>query len=602
MSQLAKYNPLGALALPNVGTIPTPRGLIVIAGPNSSGKTQLLLDIEKRVIGVPRELVVAQGIDVTKPESYSTFEQDLISEGLIRTDIDDKGRPLLRQWLPHFGAGSGGWSVQKQRLESFYQQFSSTGSVDDPGRLQFLKHVGPLFTTSLFLNRRLQLTSTCAGFDYEANPPQSELQALFMSQTSQRELSAELARTFGNAVWLDATRGNKLCLRVKDSPELPSAEERLQPEEMKKYRTIESEGDGLNSYAGICISLLLGRRPVCLIDEPEMCLHPPQAYALGRFIGRYGTPKDHTTFVATHSSHVLRGIVDETDEVQVIRLFRTSSAFVANVIQYDDLRACIERPSTKAETVLDGVFAEAVTVVESEGDRLVYSAAAETIRNEIENEIHFVSVGGIGGISNTCKLYESLRIPVVAIADLDLILKPDELNKVLLSLTNDTEANEIGAAFKAVSDEIDKIHPKLTKEELTKQLREIVDGELDWSNRDDVEVRRKLSRLSSDLSRSAILKRGGVANLNEHPTLKTNLEAAIKKSSRVGLHLVPVGELEFWLAERMKDVSKKNKAEWANKAAICIREAGSPKNDVWGFVRNVAEYQRDEASKLAGYS
>jgi hypothetical protein len=49
-----------------------------------------------------------------------------------------------------------------------------------------------------------------------------------------------------------------------------------------------TEGDGYKSYVGACIPLLVGRRPVCLIDEPEMFLHPPHAYRLGRFIGRYG--------------------------------------------------------------------------------------------------------------------------------------------------------------------------------------------------------------------------------------------------------------------------------------------------------------------------
>lgn len=44
---------------------------------------------------------------------------------------------------------------------------------------------------------------------------------------------------------------------------------------MREYRLIEDEGDGFKSYVAICLTLLLGRRPVVLIDEPEMCLHPP---------------------------------------------------------------------------------------------------------------------------------------------------------------------------------------------------------------------------------------------------------------------------------------------------------------------------------------
>ena len=57
------------------------------------------------------------------------------------------------------------------------------------------------------------------------------------------------------------------------------------PLEARNYSIIEGEGDGYRSYVGTCLSLLVGIRPVALIDEPELCLHPPQAYHIGRFIG-----------------------------------------------------------------------------------------------------------------------------------------------------------------------------------------------------------------------------------------------------------------------------------------------------------------------------
>jgi len=94
---------------------------------------------------------------------------------------------------------------------------------------------------------------------------------------------------------------------------------------MAKYRPIESEGDGLKSYVATAISILLGRRPVTVIDEPEMCLHPPQAYNLGQFIGTYATSNHTSTFVATHSSQILRGIIQTAEALQVVRLTRGSN-------------------------------------------------------------------------------------------------------------------------------------------------------------------------------------------------------------------------------------------------------------------------------------
>src|SRR5205823_1035588 len=109
--------------------------------------------------------------------------------------------------------------------------------------------------------------------NFQTAPPQTELHSLRVNDIACRELAAETVTTFGKAVWPDHSIGESLCLRVADG-DLPCANDRLSFAEMSKYRTIEDEGDGLKSYVSICIALLLGLRPVCLIDEPEMCLHP----------------------------------------------------------------------------------------------------------------------------------------------------------------------------------------------------------------------------------------------------------------------------------------------------------------------------------------
>ena len=52
------FKPLDRVALPDIGDIRC-SGLIVVVGPNSSGKSQLLQDIYLRLSGEPRALVVA---------------------------------------------------------------------------------------------------------------------------------------------------------------------------------------------------------------------------------------------------------------------------------------------------------------------------------------------------------------------------------------------------------------------------------------------------------------------------------------------------------------------------------------------------------------
>src|SRR5690606_21885725 len=119
-------------------------------------------------------------------------------------------------------------------------------------------------------------------FDPETNSPTTTLQALHLSSKAKDLLQREIARTFNRGIWVDSIgRFGHLVVRVAGTPEIPSANDRLEPDKMREYRGIESEGDGIRSYVAVCATLLLERRPLCLLDEPEMCLHPPQAYAMG---------------------------------------------------------------------------------------------------------------------------------------------------------------------------------------------------------------------------------------------------------------------------------------------------------------------------------
>jgi hypothetical protein len=166
---------------------------------------------------------------------------------------------------------------------------------------------------------------------------------------------------------------------------------------MEKYRLIGTEGDGLKSFVGMCVALLLGRSPVLFIDEPELGLHPPQARAIGRFIGGFGTSSHRTTFVATHSSHVIRGVIEAAPHVRVLRLSRCSGEFLAHLVSQDIVKSSLGAPSARSETILDGIFSDGVGVVESEGDREVYEAAWSHISRDIPSELQFVPVGGTGG-------------------------------------------------------------------------------------------------------------------------------------------------------------------------------------------------------------
>lgn len=600
MSRLLDLNPLKSIAVPNVGRL-EPKGLILVIGPNSAGKTQFLRDIQGRVLGQARRLVVCDDVEISRPPSLDELLNVLFANQHIGRRLDENNNVYIESRIPHFGGNASSWTLHEGQVRNFFnhpvQNLNPTEGTSD----KFLEHFGRSFISSLFLDRRLTVTNTVENFDYQNKPPLNELQALYLDSHVKQLLAEEAKAVFGKAIWVDNSRGGLLCLRVGNGPDMPSAEDRLEPEKIKEYRLIEDEGDGFKSYIAICLTILLGRRPVVLIDEPEMCLHPPQAYALGRFIGKYGVSLDHTTFVATHSSHVLRGIIEEAGQLEIIRLSRVNQQFNGRRVTKETLKASIEKPSTKSESILDGLFAEAVTVVESEGDRLVYGTTWDKVADEFNHDVHFVSVGGLGGIADPCTLYRSLKIPVCVVADLDVIRELGTFEGILKALAPAEDVREIMENCRRIIDTVKALGPIHDEDHTRKQLNSILSENFDWKNVDQLNrIRGALSELSSGLSQTSRLKKG-LESLRGNQ-IYYDLCAFLNRCRSHGIFLVPVGELEDWVPNLVAGgPSKKRKAEWANYAANQIRETPVGQDDVWEFVRQMANFQRDLGARLAGY-
>lgn len=586
MEPLTAFKPLERVSLPALGDLTT-SGLILVVGPNSSGKSQLLQDIYLRLCGEPRALVVATSIQIRLPE-YEPFMAYLEREGYFETVLDDNGNSVWRPLKTYAGSGQPVGQIQPQQAQTWHGSHASTPDPKGKRRSEFLNYFGKLMVTGLFLERRLSALQQVGPIDFQTQSPQQDLHALYLDDNASRNLFDELLASFGKGIWPDISRGNGVCLRVGDEGDLPSAEDRLSPKKMAAYRQVESEGDGLKSYVATCIALLLGRRPVCLIDEPEMCLHPPQAYSLGRFVGRQGLDPNTVTIVSTHSSQVLRGVVQTTKDIQIVRMTRRDGEFLAHLVPAGVLSEALTKPTVRAESVLDGIFAQSVVVVEADGDRLVYQTVWETLAAELRLDVHLAAVGGVGGIADTCKLYRTLKIPVAVIADLDMITDPGRLRQVMESMATESVTADICARSASVMVAIKKLPPTADPDSLRSRLREVVATDSSWKAEGDIATRRELNRIAQQLDRLRRLKRGGVSAF---PTdIERPLRELLRRLSDCGVFLVPVGELEEWLADAAIGESKENKWAWANAAALHIQAHGPQIGDIWDFVRAVGSF------------
>jgi hypothetical protein len=593
MSKLADYNPLAKLKFGGIEIDPS--GLIVITGPNSSGKTHLLRDIEKYLLtGVP-DGVVCKHVNPRRPDDPGVLFQDLLDRQLIRNIQAGQGQTTdqFETYLPRFSRRRGQAHPEERprfnsaTLEKIIASFNLGYGGNNP---HFFQSIGLALVAYLPLESRQEICARSDGFHHRNKSPETALQGLQLDSNAQDVISRETGRVFGNAVWLDISEHNTLQLRMSGRPELPSAGDMVNPMRAGKYFSIQDEGDGLQSYVGACITLLLGLRPVVLLDEPELCLHPPQAYQMGKFIGERAAAS-RVTFVATHSSHVLRGILDAGMPVTVVRLTHHRREFFASLVPDGTLRAAVRNPRSRAEATLDGVFARGVIVVESEGDREVYQAACEADPGYPSREVHFVCTGGTGGLAEIASFYATLRVPVAVISDLDILAEPGRLLATLAALNPGADLADCQALLQETAQALKALPSAITEAAVIDQLRELAGLDLNWQRGDDGLLRGKLNKLSKSVYRVGRLKEGGVEAYADHPNVQRLISESIETCGKFGVFLVPVGELELWVTGLMDGVPKSSgKMELAYEMAARMRAAPNKSGDVWAFAQSVLDY------------
>lgn len=567
MADAFRFSPIETVSLQGITSLAL-RGLIVVVGPNSSGKTTLLREIHSAVSGVEKKLLIAQEISYRSLPPVGKF----IGHFIATSDLAEVAGPGNTQHFKKLGHQYGtqvgiGGDWKKNELENLYHQqenFVRNPITEATKSTPYLQQLGLLECSALFIENRLVITQGTGIFDTAQGVAGNALQALRLNDEAQERLTREVLKVFRRGAWLDISGGASLGIKISDDEFIPDYKDRASPSKMRAFRSLDAEGEGVRSYISICVTLLLARRPLCLIDEPEMCLHPPQARAIGRFIGEYGAQPEGCTLVATHSSHVLRGILENNKEVSVIRLKREEKGFFATHVSPEILTQATRKPLSRSEIVLDGLFTEGVVLCESDGDRIVYESVLQTFSPPYP-DLRFIPVGGIGGFKETAKLSRALGVPAAIASDFDLLLK-SELPDVVGQL-NGTEPTVLKDKINGLREKILEEARGLTAEGAMSRVEETIQSlksraaQAQCGHFETVsELRSKLNLLSRELSPQQNLKLKGVAAVPEG--LQAEINSLITNLKRIGLFLVPCGELESWVPTLMTGVTRENKSLW----------------------------------------
>lgn len=592
---------IASIALPGIEDLPL-HGLVVFIGPNSSGKTQLLQDLRYVMYGEDRTLVVAQSITIKDLPPLDDHVAQLVNEKLIECR-DNKIISLCQ----HLGRGGRASDVLHHEIRNHHVALSKMSPLrfsNQVNRSPYFAMIGSISCSAMFLAERLLLLEACPTLDKERDRPQHTLQSLFWDLQAQSRLQAEIRRVFRRAIWVGWDGHHKYVCRVTDSAELPDIQEQMHPALSKKYRTMDSEGDGLRSYSAICATLLLGERALCLIDEPEMCLHPPQAYNMGRFIAA-NADRSGCVIVSTHSSNILRGMIESGKPLQIVRLTRRNARFMARILSSQVFNDVVLKPRSRSESVLEGALSDAVVLCESEGDRLVYEAAFRTSPQQ-KLDIRLVSGGGTGGFAEVPTLYRSLRVPVAVIADIDFLAKDGDLRRILreLGASDDLTVSLTRRASDCIS-EIRKLLGENDAAIIASKLAELIESVKDGNEYWDSKLRKSLSSIQTDLDRIRPFKDMGMKlfeNKKEENWVTTcrMLKELLGELSEIGLFLVPCGQLESWVPVLMHGIGTGDKSKWALLAAQKIEGLGWRNDDIWSFVERIIHYLNEKIERASG--
>lgn len=509
----------------------TESSILVIVGPNNAGKSSVLREIRDRLTEGFNFGPVLGNATIRVKGSVDAFKRQIRDAGLATEKM---------------GVIRIGWAeYQIDRVEDDLKKgFVGSRAVS-------------LFVSYLGAEERLQLTDPSSRGDYINSAPKNPMQWLELDNVAEKRISDIFEKAFGSGLILNTFAGDKLILHIVGSGDARS-ESNSTREEAKWLASLPKlnlQGDGMRSFAGTAMSLLVHPTSTILLDEPEAFLHPPHARRLAHVIATE-VPGECQVVVATHNDAFVRALLDFSGNRLILaRIVRRGSKNLATVLDQNQLGAMWNDPLIRTSDVLSALFHDAAILCEGDSDARFFGALLDaTSAEDRDFDIRLFHFGGKDRIANIARALRLVRIPVVAIVDID-VLSDREKFLVLFEAMGGQRADVEGDVRNLIQMVMQR-KGQLTGPELGIELRRLA---TEFENLVDVpkDARRKLVELGRTTSNWERAKQDGFRALDV-PTYTRISEAC----QRVGLLINPEGELEGFC----RTIPRSHKGEWLAQA------------------------------------
>lgn len=420
-----------------------------------------------------------------------------------------------------------------------YENVSIFPTHADQFDFEYLGDSADLFRAFLDAHSRIGLSATAKGENdiIQRNLPQH---FLYDDELLLNKVSRLFHEAFGSDLFFDFRANPEIPIHVGTKPKsTPEADRVSNPytELVRLNPRIDEQGDGMRSYAGILFHIVAFRRSMTFIDEPEAFLHPPQMRRLGKTLVEEA---DGQLFVATHSTDILRGLLEaSSSRVRVIRLQRNGAVNDATELAPTQIEKLWSHPHIKYSTALDAIFHEQALICEDDSDCRLYSAVADHLSKTDQTirlkDTHYVPTGGKAAVPRIASALTSLGVPTKTIYDIDLLADEEDLKRSVDALGGNWEL--IKPDWKIVSAHVQNGVAVKDADTIRAELVELLlseTGKLPKSQINDL--------LKQDKPWS-IIKKTGKAGIppGDASAAFDRLSHNLKK---IGLHLVEVGQAE----------------------------------------------------------
>lgn len=389
----------------------------VFVGPNNSGKSRVLQEIERYCRSGNNDANALLLADL----KFSGM--DLLSATHSIERLRQPPNPGESQNVDHIFVGSR-YGRQQVPLSGIIQYVQSPSSNIGAFCQWYLTH----YTLILDGRNRINLVNQQGAGDLQRSP-ESSFQVLFRDDGKRHEVRRIVFEAFGRHFVLDPTHLGHLRIRLSDRAPHDDMEERGIHADAVRFHAesqlIDEASDGVKAFTGIVTEVMAGDPSVILVDEPEAFLHPSLAAKLGQEVARAALSADKRVFASTHSPQFVMGCIQSGAPVNIIRLTYRGGVATARVLPSDEILELMRHPLLRSTGVLSGLFYEFVVVTESDADRAFYQEVNERLllykpELGIPNCL-FINAQNKQTVQTLLKPLRKLGIPAAGIVDVDVL-------------------------------------------------------------------------------------------------------------------------------------------------------------------------------------